>query len=214
MNDTLFVNGSSVPRNATLLAFLSDESGINLAQGGIGHEITATLDEGDEVLILNNYYSTSSDTYQKGTLRYAFSHLPLGKHRLKLKAWDVYNNSSEATLEFTVTENASLEITRLLNYPNPVPSQIGAATFFEFEHNRAGEDLAIDLEIFDYLGRKVKTIQAELDGTETPTIATTWDGNGDSGIALHPGIYVYRLTVRSLQDGSQMSKSSKLILMQ
>ena len=213
MNDTLFVNGSTVQRQATLLAFLSDESGINLAQGGIGHEITATLDESDKVLILNNYYSASSDTYQKGTLQYLFSHLPLGKHRLKLKAWDVYNNSSEATLEFTVTENASLEIIRLSNYPNPVQLPIGTATFFEFEHNRTGEDLTIDLEIFDYLGRKVKTIQTELDRTETPAIATTWDGKSDSGMILNPGIYVYRLTVRSLQDGSQISKSNKLILM-
>lgn len=213
MNDTLFVNGSTALPQATLLALFSDESGINLAQGGIGHEITATLDEGDEVLILNSYYRASADTYQKGTLQYSFSHLPLGRHRLKLKAWDVYNNSAEATLEFIVTENASLEISRLSNYPNPLQSQIGTATFFEFEHNRAGEDLAIDLEIFDYLGRKVKTIQAELDRTETPVVAATWDGKGDAGIVLHPGLYVYRLTVRSLQDGAQTSKSSKLILM-
>jgi hypothetical protein len=213
MNDTLFVDGGTVQRDATLLAFLSDESGINLAQGGIGHEITATLDEGEEVLILNNYYSAAPDTYQKGTLLYPFSHLPLGKHRLKLKAWDVYNNSSEASLEFIVNENAFLELTRLSNYPNPLPAQTGAATHFQFEHNREGEDLEVELEIFDRLGRKVRTLQAELDRAESPSIAATWDGNSDNGSVLTPGLYVYRLTIRSLQDGSQMSKSNKLILM-
>jgi hypothetical protein len=116
-------------------------------------------------------------------------------------------------LEFIVTENASLELTRLSNYPNPLPAQTGAATHFDFEHNREGEDLEIELQIFDRLGHKVRTLSAQLDRSESPSIAATWDGNSDNGLVLTPGLYVYRLTVRSLQDGSQTSKSNKLILM-
>jgi hypothetical protein len=213
MNDTTFMNGGTVQRDANLLALLSDENGINLSVGGIGHEITAVLNDGEEFIVLNDHYSASLNTYQTGRVFYPFKNLPLGKNTLRLKAWDTYNNSTEATLDFIVTENASLEIKSVWNYPNPLQTGQHASTTFSFEHNRVGEDLATTIEIFDRLGRKLKTLSAQLDRSESPCIAGTWDGTTEGGDIPAPGIYIYRLTTRSLQDGISTSKSNKILLL-
>ncbi|MES2734326.1 MAG: type IX secretion system sortase PorU [Bacteroidota bacterium] len=213
MNDTTFVSGGEVQREANLLAFISDDSGINIAENGIGHEVTAILNNGDEPIILNRFYSALTDTYKKGVVLYPLKDLPIGKNTLRLKAWDVYNNSSEASLDFIVAENASLALQYVLNYPNPFDTRTNPLTIFEFEHNRAGEDLEITVEIFDVTGQQMKKLIVALDRAESLTQAAAWDGRSDSGMPLVTGIYVYRITARSLKDGSQTSKSNRLILL-
>ena len=42
-----------------------------------------------------------------------------GLHTLKIKAWDVLNNSKEVVLDFTVAKDEELELSHVLNYPNP-----------------------------------------------------------------------------------------------
>jgi hypothetical protein len=212
MNDTTFIDGGTVQREANLLALLSDDSGINIAENGIGHEVAATLNNSDEPINLNRFYSASADTYKKGVVLYPFKDLPLGKNTIRLKAWDVYNNSSEASLDFIVAENASLALQYVLNYPNPFDTRTNPLTTFEFEHNRAGEDVEITVEIFDVTGKRIKTLAVTLDKVESLIQVATWDGSSDSGIPLVPGMYVYRITARSLKDGSQNSKSNRLIL--
>jgi len=54
-----------------LLARLFDESGINTAGSGIGHEITATLDNDPARLtVLNDFYTANVDSFQSGNVRY------------------------------------------------------------------------------------------------------------------------------------------------
>lgn len=213
MNDTTFTNGGIVEREATLLTLLSDESGINLAEGGIGHAITAVLDQQKEPVILNQFYAADPDTYRKGTITYLFKELDKGKHELTLKAWDVYNNSAEASLEFIVADDARLALQEVLNYPNPFNPNVIPYTTFGFGHNRAGEDLEVTIEIFDGIGRRIKMLNAEVSAAETPTNAITWDGLSDWGTPLVKGLYVYTVTVRSQRDGSKTAKSNKLVLL-
>ncbi|MBT8274477.1 MAG: type IX secretion system sortase PorU, partial [Bacteroidia bacterium] len=120
MNDENFVSGGITNQGPTLLAKLSDENGINTASG-IGHDIIAVLD-GDETnpFKLNDYYLADVDDYQRGKVTYPFRDLEPGLHTLSLKAWDVYNNSSTAEIQFVVfDENEALVIRNVLNYPNP-----------------------------------------------------------------------------------------------
>ncbi len=60
--------------------------------------------DGDETnpFVLNDYYETDVDDYTKGKLTYPFRDLEPGLHTLTLKAWDVYNNSSTAEIQFIV----------------------------------------------------------------------------------------------------------------
>ena len=132
MNDESFVSGGITNGSPILLAKLEDESGINTASG-IGHDIVAILD-GDESnpFVLNEFYQTDVDDFSKGATNFKFNELSDGLHTLTLKAWDVYNNSSTAEIQFIVAGNDKLEISRVLNYPNPFVNY----TEFWFNHNR------------------------------------------------------------------------------
>lgn len=207
MNDSLFVNGGPVQSNATLLVKLSDENGINIAGGGIGHDITATLDQSDSLIILNTFYTADRDTYQKGRVLYPFHHLAKGQHTLKVKAWDTYTNSSEASLTFTVVEGEPLTIFNVSNYPNPFTAS--QSTAFQFSHNRLEEDLEVIVEIFDVWGRLLKRLSAEWEA-DSENEPMNWDGRDEEGAFISEGLYIYQVTLRSLQGGLQDRKAGKL----
>ena len=73
---------------------------------GIGHEITITMSNKPNAIILNEYYSTVLDSYTDGTVRYPIKDLPSGNYSLKFKVCDTYNNSTESYLEFVTPDQA------------------------------------------------------------------------------------------------------------
>ena len=73
--------------------------GINTTGSGIGHDLTAFIDnDRNKSFVLNNYFENDFDNYMKGRVLYPLSDLAGGGHTLTLKAWDNFNNSSEANL--------------------------------------------------------------------------------------------------------------------
>jgi len=111
LNDSTFVSGGITDTRPYLLARLSDENGINTVGNGIGHDITLTIDNNTQnPLVLNDYYESDLDTYRSGKVKYQLLSLEPGQHTLTLKAWDVHNNSSIASLDFIVTEDSELAL--------------------------------------------------------------------------------------------------------
>jgi hypothetical protein len=211
MNDTTFVSGSITGSNTSLLAHIFDENGINITRTGIGHAITATLrSQEDTTLILNEYYTAGPDTYQQGQVHYPFTGLKSGRYHLTLKAWDTHNNSGEANIDFIVTGSEQLALHGLLNYPNPM----GSYTSFAFDHNRAGEPLDIQVEIFNNAGQVVKVMHIRLDNSPEHIGELYWDGMADKGNKLSKGVYIYRITVRSMADHSSAQQVNKLVIIQ
>ena len=205
MNDTNFVSGGYTNSEPQLLALLFDQSGINTVGTGIGHDLTAILDENIVgQFILNDYYESDLDSFQSGRVRYQLNELSEGEHTLRFKAWDVHNNSSIAELSFFVTSNPGLAISHLFNYPNPSSE----FTRFVFEHNRAYEDLDVKIDIFSINGKLVKTLSSTIFATGFREESISW--NIDSSI--DKGIYIYRLTVQSQNDESISQKTEKLII--
>lgn len=207
MNDTTFVNGGITSQNPVLLAYLTDENGINTTGTGIGHDITMNLDRDDKAY-LNDYYQSARDSYVKGYLVYPMKDLQEGQHTLSLKVWDVYNNSSEASLDFVVVTSAQLELNSLMNYPNPFTDE----TWFTFRHNHAGEMLDIQIDIVSLSGQTVKIIRVTQsdDGFETSPIP--WDGRNYSGQAVARGIYIYHIRVKT-PEGQVAERSGKMMLL-
>ena len=75
------------------------------------------------------------------------------------------------------------------NYPNPFNSQ----TTIAYQVANIGPIPAeITIEIYDILGRKVRTLLNER--KEIGSHKTTWDGRDDDGIDLPTGIYFARIT--------------------
>ncbi|MCP2043221.1 type IX secretion system sortase PorU [Pontibacter sp. HSC-36F09] len=210
MDDESFVSGSTTSQNPLLLARLFDVSGLNTAGIGSGHEMLTILDKGTEhAIVLNDYYTSDRDSYQSGTIRYPFKDLPEGRHTLSLKAWDTHNNSAEERLEFIVSNNEKLTITQLLNYPNPFSTN----TTFHFDHNRAGENLDIHIQIFTVSGQLVKTLQGTSNTSKSHLSEITWNGKDEFNSTLARGVYVYRIIVRSQYDGATATSFEKLVLL-
>jgi hypothetical protein len=200
-----FQSGDRVSKNPTLLARLSDENGINTAGTGIGHDITAVIDDNySNVMVLNNYYEANPGEYTSGIINYPLKNLSVGKHTLTLKAWDVANNSAEARIEFEVS--GDFVISEVTNYPNPVYDY----TFFTFDHNQAGATLETVFEVFDQAGRRVDYFTTEVGSNGNSSNPVRWDLN-ELQIKLRSGVYIYKITAQN-DDGVIASKSGKMLV--
>jgi len=213
MNDESFVSGGITNESPILLVKLEDLNGINTASG-IGHDIVAILD-GDETnpFILNDYYQTELDNYQKGIVSYPFRDLAPGLHTLTVKAWDVYNNSTTAEIQFIVyDQDQELVINNVLNYPNPFVNY----TEFWFNHN-SSEPLDVSIQIFTVSGKLVRTLNGQttsgIYNTSSLSRDIVWDGRDDFGDKIGKGVYIYKLTVRSPLLNKKVEKIEKLVIL-
>ncbi len=210
MNDEKFVDGGMVGPDPTLLADIYDENGLNTVGTGIGHELTAVLD-GDEnnVIVLNDFYAASKDSYQEGRISYPFSQLSTGEHELEVKVWDVANNSATRKVTFVVADDASIALGHVLNYPNPFTTN----TQFYVEHNRNGRPLNVQIKIFTVSGRLVKTLNDSFFADGNLYCDLEWDGLDDYGDALGRGVYVYQVMVKDESTGEKVNRFEKLVVL-
>ncbi|UYZ57744.1 type IX secretion system sortase PorU [Hymenobacter latericus] len=209
MDTESFAFGGLTRPNTTLLATLTDSSGINTAGTGIGHELTATLDNDPaKVTVLNEYYTADLNKFTSGRVRYLFKNLTPGPHVLRVKAWDNFNNSGEREIEFIVARDEKLALSHIINYPNPFATH----TAFHFDHNRPGEDLDVQVQIFTVSGKLVRTLSAYVPASESHVKTITWNGRDEYNDQLARGVYVYRLSVRTSRD-APVSKYEKLVLL-
>ncbi|MBI3717046.1 MAG: type IX secretion system sortase PorU [Sphingobacteriales bacterium] len=209
LNDEKFVNGSITNANPILIVKLSDSSGINTVGTGIGHDIIATIDNNTNTFYnLNDFYEAEVDSYQKGTIRFQLPQLEEGVHTLTIKAWDVANNSTTYLLTFRVVKSGDLEITHVLNYPNPFTTH----TQFWFEHNRPGENLQVNIRIMTITGKVVKSIHQTINTTGNRSTEIEWDGKDDFGDKTGRGVYFYSIEVTT-PDGKKARKLEKLVLL-
>ncbi|KJD31545.1 peptidase C25 [Tamlana nanhaiensis] len=207
MNDESFISGGITNESPTLLVKLEDLNGINTASG-VGHDIKAVLD-GDETnpYILNSYYQTEVNDYTKGDIAYLFRDLEPGLHTLTITAWDVYNNSSTAEIQFIVfDENEQLVVNNVLNYPNPFVNY----TEFWFNHN-SSQALDVSIQIFTVSGKLVRTLNGQTTSALSRDIV--WDGRDDFGDKIGKGVYIYKLKVHSNLLNKTVEKIEKLVIL-
>ena len=207
LNDENFVNGATVGDMPLLVAHLSDASGINTIGNSIGHDIVATLD-GDNTtsVVLNSYYSADLDSYQSGVVNFKMPQLAEGMHTLTLKAWDVFNNSSETTISFNVNKNIPLTITSMNSMPNPFREGLD----IEFETNLFDTPLEAYLEIFNINGSLVNSTVPQTIHPQGYYVGKLhWNGRAASGSQLQPGVYL--VAVRVSGGGSATVKATRVI---
>lgn len=209
MNDVTFKPDDVTNENPKLFAQISDESGINTTGNGIGHDIIAKIDDDPHwTFNLNDYYVASEGDFKKGTITFPFNNVPNGEHHLSLKVWDIYNNSSIATLPFVVTSSEDFVITDLLNRPNPVTDY----TEFVFQHNQPGVDLKVEIQVFQLNGTLVKTMHTITHSVGFQSEPLRWDCTTDNHQKIGRGMYVYQL-IATNPDGKTAVKRSKLVFL-
>lgn len=208
LNDSNFIDGGITDANPKLFATITDESGVNATGAGIGHDIIAYLNGNTrDVFVLNEFYETAQDNFKSGFITYPLQGLEPGQHTITLKVWDIINNSAEKTIEFQVLEGDDPILRNVFNYPNPFSTH----THFNVEHNMAGQDLNVTIEIFDMSGRLIRKIERDIFAGGYRLSPIQWDGTNGNGEYLDAGIYPYRITLGT-ENGNTVQKFSKLIL--
>ena len=190
-----FRAGDLVGDSPLLIIDYFDEHGINTASGGIGHQLEARLDEQTTPIDLTSFYKGKPDSYQEGTVEYRFSNLSEGKHILKAKAWDIYNNSSTAQLGVEVAVSSDLRLTNVVNYPNPFVR----STTFTFQQNQS-VPVDVEIKVYTLAGRAIKVLHSQ--GITDRFVRIDWDGRDGDGDELANGVYLYRLVAKT-SDGSK-----------
>ncbi|MEX1054442.1 MAG: type IX secretion system sortase PorU, partial [Rhodothermales bacterium] len=121
LNDTTFVSGGLTPPNPKLIVRLADQSGINAVGAGVGHEMLLVVD-GDEqhAVDISSRFESEPNSYRRGSVTFNFDEYPIelddGPHTLTVRAWDVINNSSSATVDFLLSSVDDLVLRNVFNY--------------------------------------------------------------------------------------------------
>ena len=208
LNSSAFVNGDMVNHSPYFIAELNDESGINATGTGIGHDLQLTIDDDpNKSYTLNDYFTFDFGSYQSGMVGFQIPELSEGDHHLTFRAWDIYNNSSTASLNFTVGGNATPKVLDIVCTKNPAST----STSFRIIHDRIGCDMDVTIDIYDMAGRKIWSKQQN----ETPasnTITIDWDLNSAGGSRIGNGFYLYRVKM-SNSEGVFTSNAKKLIIL-
>jgi hypothetical protein len=208
IGDSMFVNGGLTGSNSLLFVVLQDETGINVSGNAVGHDLVGILDDNVESpFILNDYYETEANTYKKGYVNFPMTGLANGRHRLKVKAWDVNNNSGEGTVDFEVADGKLVKMQKLSNYPNPFKDK----THFVFEHNHPDEYLYSEIFIYTMDGRLVRTLKQVYEAGAGASRELVWDGTDASGATLPSGVYLYKLQIVA-ENGAKDIAYQKLVI--
>jgi hypothetical protein len=215
VNDRPFEEGiTMVPASFNFGADIRDEHGINIT-GQLGHGIVVTVDggevyEGD----VTGYFRYNQGDYQAGRLEVSLPALPVGEHDISLKVWDNFNNSTLITKRVDAVATDNLELSEVMNYPNPIrKGETGTA----FQYCLNDDVDRVTIKIFTEAGKKIKTIDiTSADLTHMDCNQVSWnllDADGDN---LANGIYLYKVTAeKRLADGSseQADKTGKLVIL-
>ncbi|MCI4666814.1 MAG: type IX secretion system sortase PorU [Bacteroidia bacterium] len=211
INDSTWKNGGITSANPFLYALVFDENGINTVGTGIGHEISAFLDdEQEEVIILNDFYTAFPNSYQKGSVRYQLTELENGPHKLKIRVWDVANNSSEAETEFIVADNSEMVLDQIFGVPNP--SKVGEGTTFWLQHNLDGKEIKVEIDVINLAGVKIADLESQFVAQGNNYTELSWDGRSEYGTAVAEGMYVFYVRITDVSTGETVEDAEKLVL--
>jgi hypothetical protein len=208
LNNSNFVDGGIADQNPKLIIELKDSSGLNISGNGIGHDLMAVLDGNtSNPIVLNTYYSADLNSYKSGKVVYALSNLSEGEHTLKIKAWDVLNNSNEESIHFHVKNSSQVELDRVYNYPNPFTN----STTFMYDYNQNKETHTVKIYIYTVTGKLVKILEGIQVNGSNSSRTIHWDGKDEFGDKLARGVYVY--TLKIINANSEIAeKTEKLVL--
>jgi len=205
LNSTAFTDGGLVNSNPIAFAYISDESGINLSNAGIGHKMVLTLDGKKIYDDVNNYFSNDPLREGAGNICYPLEDITPGKHQLTLSVYDNANNSATSSIEFNVGAAVDPVISDLSTNVNPASTSV----IFSVTIDRPNTAVNCLLEVFDLSGRRVWSSDSDVTTDMQSTLRTEWNLKDNSGARVARGIYLYRATIRTA-EGTYSSKTRKL----
>lgn len=191
-----------------LTARLEDASGINVSGTGIGHDLLLCIDgDARQTYVLNDYYVPDFGDYTKGSVAFTIPALTPGTHTLTLRAWDLLNNTSVQSMDFTVDAAYEPTILHLMASPT-IATQ---STTFLLAYDLPGSQSEYEIEVFDYAGRRLWHYKGE-GSSQNGVYAIPWNLSvGDNRGRISPGVYLYRASLKC-GESKVVTESKKLIV--
>ncbi len=199
-----FQEGDLVNCTPLLIVELSDESGINSTGLGLGHRIEAWIDDSPVPIDLTDKFSSSLENPNSGTVQQLLFDLKPALHKIKVRAWDVFNNYSIAETHFRISECNDLQIWNFLAYPDPMES----TTLFKFNHNLT-PPFDYKLSIYNQAGQYVKTLNGTINTLHSGEIF--WDGFDSQGNVVPIGSYFIIMEAIN-NDGIKIKGNSNFVI--
>ena len=209
VGDTTFLIGGIANQDSRIIALLKDKSGINISEFDPNQNMVLNLDD-TLIVVVNSYYQTNIDKNDEGVLNFPLVSIKPGKHTLFLSVSDIYGNRQTQSVDFYVSKGKGLEITKMLLYPNPFPLYKSAT--LHFSHNRSGEDLEAVVSIQNIMGQTVTSRSFHINNSYHQVELDLGIGNDWNGAQLSIGMYVIRLSVRSLTDNVGNLKTKNFVI--
>lgn len=207
LNTPAFVSGSMISPSPVLKAVFYDESGISVSEAGIGHNITLELDGKKFYDDVAQYYIPDENESGKGSLTYSLGEIEQGDHTLTFTVWDNANNSTRASLKFSISALWKPTIEMLTTDVNPASSEVN----FIVITDGASGTMECGIDVYDIWGKRVWYGAApSLSGHNNRT-TLNWNLCDFGGGKVQPGIYLYRATVK-MENGATIAKTKKLIV--
>jgi hypothetical protein len=204
MDTRTFRAGDIVDSTPRLIADLYDSTGINATGSGIGHDIQCWIDDNQIPINLTSSFRISLADPRRGEVNRVLAKLAPGEHRIRVRAWDVFNNFSEAETYFRVgASGGGTILTDVLNFPNPFT----VSTTIRFRHNQLTAQ-PYTIVIANITGAEVKRFTGM---TNARTMDIPWDGRNESGTNVANGAYIYRVDLTGA-NGEMKSASGLMLL--
>mgnify|MGYP005811286021 CR=1 FL=1 len=194
-------------KNLPAFISLSDPSGIKVSSTDPARNIQLSVN-GGPATILNHLYFAKNGSYQEGEIETLLPGLRDGANTITLEAWDNVGNRSLVQAELEIRGSQFLSILECVSYPNPATNY----SKFKIKHNRPGETLRIELEIYSILGSKIYSDGRRYINADFELEAPEWNFFHSSSKYPVKGTYIYRLLLISEKDGTTDSKSGKITI--
>lgn len=205
MNHKGFLSGDKVNNTPVLIAEVEDINGINASGSGIGHDITLTSED-KKITVLNSYFSYDIDSYSQGTITYPFPTLDPGRYNVKLKVWDLLNNSSEKSISFVVDEKEPIRVHSIDIFPSVAKEE---ATI-NISHDRPLTVKSYRIRVISYSGAEMLSTSLTTERLSQQT-SWTWDLTDNRGVKVTNGLYLIRVEFET-EDGKINALSDKIIV--
>ena len=201
-----FQSGDAVSKHSMAIVDVSDLHGLNTSTSSVGHSFIAWVDDAQDASTdMASTYVPNPGDFTAGSSAHAIE-LPAGHHKLNVRAFDVFDNPSFASVDFVAKNEAPYELYNVTSSPNPL---LDHTTFSFVQPGQAGSLVDITITLYTVDGRRARTLSAQ---TRESSIDVLWDGRDDAGNTVANGVYVFTVNAHNLDDGTTSQAQGKCIV--
>ena len=197
-----FPDGGIVGPSPVFFAHIADSVALTMMSGNLGHDMELWLDDKRaESVTVNDWFRFDNGSFSSGMVEYQLENLTPGRHCLDFRAWDAFDNSTTARLNFTVSEEGAPAFDVYATNLNSGSSNVRFITSFP---NENVAPTTVETEVYHISGMRIWSASTV---TESGYVGFDWNRCDYSGAPIAPGVYLYRSKVNG-----EETKTRRIVL--